>query len=288
MIRYDKSRANLETLVDAEDPQWRRKAGEVTNTMKKGRRFIEGPSWSKIKNAYRAIQYNKCAYCERLLPGPTGGSTEHDVEHFRPKNVLKDWKPAKDFDFPIRSGRAEGYYWLAYNLENYCTSCKTCNSELKSNCFPIEGIASKLHDNDIARVNMREKPFLPYPIGRLDDDPETILTFEGLAPIPVRRSGRKHRRARVLIRFFNLDLREELIQERAIIICSVWRLLKDLASDDAENAETARAEIEMFSAPNASHCNFARAYVRLFESNPAEAARQHKIALEYRREQLAT
>ena len=56
-------------------------------------------NWSNIKYLFINIQHNKCAFCERKLAArEDGGAIEHDVEHFRPKNAIKAWKPPSDLE----------------------------------------------------------------------------------------------------------------------------------------------------------------------------------------------
>jgi hypothetical protein len=60
-------------------------------------------------------------------------------------------------------------------------ACKTCNSTLKKNHFPIEGTRDSA-STDPAQMS-DEKALLIYPIGATDDDPEQLIEFEGLSPV---------------------------------------------------------------------------------------------------------
>ena len=63
------------------------------------------------------MQGRICAYCltERPL----------DVEHFRPKGAIDG-----DDAHP-------GYWWLAYEAENYLLACTACNRDRKGTRFPL-------------------------------------------------------------------------------------------------------------------------------------------------------
>ena len=115
---------SLEDVVDEFDSSWRAK-----NAIWNGK---DSP-WSEIKEVFASLQRCKCAYCERVLQGaPSENKVESDIEHFRPKKktvVVRGETAAK-------SGRADGYAWLATIVLNYLLSCKTCNSSLKKNYFP--------------------------------------------------------------------------------------------------------------------------------------------------------
>lgn len=230
MIRIAVS--NLIAAVDAETPNWRTQATNYTNEMirtngpfsDKPLNNIRAPDWSDIKPAFLKLQNYKCAYCERALEEAT---IEWDVEHFRPKNRVTPWLgPPR----PPGHGLSTGYYWLAYNIENYCVACKTCNSNLKADHFPISGRAGNIHD-DISTLHVVEQPLLLFPFGNRDVDPETLIGWNGTTPIPLAQSGTpEHRRAQTTIAFFKLDQRPLIDRERAMLLGLLWRYL-DIETD---------------------------------------------------------
>src|SRR5437667_9513338 len=79
-----------------------------------------------VKDALRAAQYQKCAFCESVFAHTGYG----DVEHFRPKAGYKQ----RDAD----ELRRPGYYWLAYAWKNLFYSCQLCNQRFKRNLFPLK------------------------------------------------------------------------------------------------------------------------------------------------------
>lgn len=138
--------------------------------------------WSSIKHMFMEIQAEKCAYCERKLASRGhGGAAEHDLEHFRTKNPVKSWPAPPEIDFETGAPFDAGYYWLAFHLLNYCTSCKKCNTGFKSNYFPVAGTRLSPLEEPSIRAMRLEKPFLVYPLGTIDDDPEDVIRFRGLA-----------------------------------------------------------------------------------------------------------
>ncbi|MCA9701486.1 MAG: hypothetical protein KC431_28460, partial [Myxococcales bacterium] len=142
----------------------------------------DGPSWSEVKPLFVRLQHDKCCYCERQLEADEDGrGPEHDVEHCRPKRPVKPWPDAPE---GVHDGASAGYYMLAYSLHNYCAACKTCNSKYKGSYFPIAGQRGRSNAVDPHKLDTRERPLLPYPIGDRDVDPEVLLTFEGIIPTP--------------------------------------------------------------------------------------------------------
>ena len=118
---------------------------------------------NSVKEKLQEIYQRKCAYCESRI----GASSFGRVEHYRPKNRLKD------------DERHTGYYWLAYEWSNLLWSCEICNSR-KSNQFPIEGIRVERSQENRAEWQAdsesfrAEKPLLLNP--ELDQ-PEEHLVF---------------------------------------------------------------------------------------------------------------
>jgi hypothetical protein len=88
----------------------------------------EFPSiWGELKAHLQDLFYGKCAYCEATFLEVTFG----DVEHYRPKGGVKE-----DPTHP-------GYYWKAYDVDNYLPACSKCNTKGKGNQFPISGTRAR-------------------------------------------------------------------------------------------------------------------------------------------------
>jgi uncharacterized protein (TIGR02646 family) len=79
-----------------------------------------------VKAALRAMQHDKCAFCESKVSHVAYG----DVEHFRPKAGFRQ-HPGDALGRP-------GYYWLAYEWTNLFFACQLCNQRFKRNRFPLQ------------------------------------------------------------------------------------------------------------------------------------------------------
>jgi len=271
MIRYPVTLAELEQLVDAMDSRWRGKAKKRLAKFKKAKKYNEKSGiWSDIKRVYMDLQHRKCAYCEKQLEGGKYGPIEHDVEHFRPKSSIEAWplgERAEKLKYTFRTGgkSARGYYLLSYHLLNYCTACKSCNTPLKSNYFPVRKKRGQI-DADAPEKLSGEEPFLIYPIGDIDsDDPEDLITFKGVVAVPKAKSGPKNRRARVTIDFFDLNGDRGLDRQRAeqILILAPQLLNAEDPRSPAE-LEKALKVIEMMQKPWVPHANCVRAFLKLW------------------------
>lgn len=281
MIRYSTTQAELESAVEREKRGWLAKARQKTDAFRAAGEFNEPTdrnSWSQIKAVYIRLQHNKCAYCERSFGHDRRSRIEHDVEHFRPKSSVKAW-PAESassrYNFATGDASETGYYLLAYNIFNYTTACKTCNSILKINHFPV--LATRKLGSDDFTLLKTEKPLLIFPIGDLDDDPEDLITFEGVLPVPKFKRGERYRRARVTIDLFELDTREDLLKTRAAIIGWLWNALRMLQTPGAAAEDKADAQrlVDLAKSPASPHTNCARAFSKLYEQDMAKA-RQYK------------
>src|SRR5262245_18800731 len=85
---------------------------------------------------------NKCIYCERKFGSVATSTVEHDLEHFRPTSHVAAWavpESLQKLGVKVTQPAADntGYYLLPYNLDNYSSSCKTCNTFYKLDRFPV-------------------------------------------------------------------------------------------------------------------------------------------------------
>lgn len=268
MIRYSIDHDTVVQLVDEHKSSWRTRASERTRGFIEVGKFNEESSiWSEIKPVFMDIQFNKCVFCERKLGDDNFSRVEHDLEHFRPKGRVTKWPrrgSAVSFSFELGETSARGYFWLAYDLKNYAAACKTCNSSLKSDAFPIAG-ARGVAASDVDALKTLEKPFLCYPIGVLDDDPETLIDFVGTVARPARARGHKRRRAEVIIEFFKLNSRDELHFERASAISLVGVALEKIERN--EQVERFQRLLLGAQADNQPHASCKRAFVKLWDDD---------------------
>jgi hypothetical protein len=283
MIRYTIPAAELRKRVDARSGTWRDRAKGLTSKAVVAGKVLEGDAiWSEVKPIFLDIQGNKCVYCERLLPGEELGLVEHDVEHYRPKNRITEWPAKKDlkalglaaYPFPTGGPAAQGYISLAFDLSNYGAACKTCNSSLKADRFPIAG--NRAAPPFTPAKLKAEDPFLLLPLAPGEDDPEQLIGFNGIIPFPLNadNTSRAHRRAKVTIDFFrlaSLQRESELLEDRLRSLNEFAMTRRFRQSQSGAAAAVLDQAMKAMSASTRPHANCVRSYVRLCHSQPAAA-----------------
>ena len=112
------------SLIDVADPdvvRWLQKATEKSIRLselqthdEKKSFFNDNNIWKDFKPILIRLYGEKCWYSECDLTGSFG-----DVDHFRPKG--------KSTDENNNIILEDGYWWLAYDYQNYRLSCEKCN-----------------------------------------------------------------------------------------------------------------------------------------------------------------
>ena len=288
MIRYDVSPDALEALVEERIPGGLERAKSRTECFRELGRYEERSSiWGEVKPVFMEIQgESKCCFCERQFESGDLGRHELDLEHYRPKGSVRKWAcPAELIHEGVTltdpPGPGSGYHLLAYHLLNYAAACKACNSGLKRDCFPISGRYNLTEDEPESLTD--EQPWLIYPIGRLDVDPEKIISFYGIFPMSTSLDRTSRLRGLVTIAFFRLDdvvARKNLMKERARIVY-LLRVLLELAEGREGAAAEAAVLVESMLASTSPHANCARSFVRLYRLDPAQATEVADLAATY-------
>jgi hypothetical protein len=124
-----------------------------------------------------------------------------------------------------------------------------------------------------------ERPFLIYPLGAVDKDPERLITFDGVLPVPVGRRGHKRRRAEVTIDFFALDRREVLLEERAEGILALYLAL--VGADVVETEAFGALMVARMTSSRAPHTACMRAFRDRFQADEDGAEAIAQAALDY-------
>jgi uncharacterized protein (TIGR02646 family) len=165
-------------------------------------------TWRALKELLAALSFDKCWYCEIRQD-----RSLKDVDHFRPKGKV------------LGLSSHPGYWWLAFDVDNYRFSCNLCNRRTtdshtglkggKHEQFPIfdESKRAKSKQEDYRL----EEPMLLDPL--VPSDPGLLTWQVNGDPAPrftAAQNQRFHDRAAVSIRVYHLDHHKLRIRRRKI------------------------------------------------------------------------
>lgn len=129
-------------------------------------------AWKRYKDVFSYAQFEKCGFCESNVTKSGYG----DVEHYHPKGEL--WLLSETGERRTKTVLSEfGYWWLAYDWNNYLFACSKCNQKFKGSYFPVKQKTRRLPPaQQPTRRFPKETPLLLNPYGRVD--PGKHLEFE--------------------------------------------------------------------------------------------------------------
>lgn len=214
---------NLEDVRRLLPPDWEQEAKQALSEVQalppdaRAQAIKDKDVWRRLKSTLAQVSYGKCWYCEsKEIRSDTA------VDHFRPKNSVAEC-PNHD-----------GYWWLAFEWQNYRLSCTYCNSRRvdqvnattggKQDHFPLVHEDKRAYSpND--DLNHEEPELLdptnPFDPGLLWFDPDgaAVPKYSDKASIPYRRAEK----SRELYHLNHVN-----IQERRLEVCNrVRRLVED-------------------------------------------------------------
>jgi len=205
----------------------------------------------EVKSALRAIQYDKCCFCEAKI----GHISYGDIEHYRPK---KGWIQENE------ALNSPGYYWLAYDWDNLLLSCQICNQRHKKNFFPLLDNSRRAlnHESDIAT----EVPFFVKPDA---ENPADFIEFKEEIPFPIDNG----QRGTLTIQTLGLD-REPLNENRRTKLTPIrilYNLAKDIPGTSPGIRKRALDEIKKIATEyTADHAEYAAMFRAFFKENPVD------------------
>lgn len=230
---------------------WEDKAKTLNNKLlsakddaERAKIFSKNPIWQELFIPLQKLSNGKCWYSEAkdLM-------SDRDVDHFRPKSE------AKNLDNITR----DGYWWLAYDWENYRFSSMYSNQKRydkfdkdkeiggKSSYFPLFPYSyvaltkKRLADEDIMLLDP------------IDEDDPCLLTFDSFGEaIPNTVSAKDIERVKASIRLYHLDhtpLKEERQKiwdkcQRFINEIEEINLLPDISISDKTRIKFLKQEIK--------------------------------------------
>lgn len=175
------------------------------------------PEWNQLQPIMLELSNNKCWYSE----GPIGPN-DFEVDHFRPKSRSKQ---KLDYTNPKSTSiihKPNGYWWLAYEWNNYRLSGGLANKRRRDRLGDSEEVHGKgdffpLDCTDVGRVANDEENTnceIPILLDPLNHEDVSLLTFDANGEV-ISAGLTDYENERVLqtIFYYHLDL-EQLNKER--------------------------------------------------------------------------
>lgn len=214
--------------------------------------------WKRYKHLFFEAQHSKCGYCESRISQDHG-----DVEHYAPKAEIERiaeerWGTeldGKTVTHGTALHRPRGYYWRAYDWNNYLLACTFCNRRHKRALFPVQDRADddpNFPNPDIEVEALLLNPFEP------DLDPSAHLRFneEGLVF-----AHSKGTRGWHTIRVVRLD-RVKLCEDRRDRAQRAVRCFRQIHYgchyDNEHELQTGLSELAMLGADDAPYAEMVR------------------------------
>jgi hypothetical protein len=152
-------------------------------------------TWNRHKEYFEKLSHGKCWFTEA-----NASVSDYAIEHYRPKNKVNLIAAKDNYTEKRNSSDVNGYWWLAYELENLRLAAYKPN-QLKGNYFPlrIDSIIATANNNSWRK----EIPMLLDPCVATD---VALLTYDGVEPVPSNpdETEIQHIRARISIKVYGL------------------------------------------------------------------------------------
>lgn len=198
----------------------------------------DNPIWQELFVPLSNLTNGKCWYSEAK-----DIMSDKDVDHFRPKNEARNH---------LTGDLRTGYWWLAYDWENYRFSSIYSNRRRKDKFDPGKNTGGKwsyfplFHGSPIAATKARIKDEDIMLLDPTDEDDPCLLTFdENGDAIPNTSQQKEIQRVTASIALYHLD-HTPLKEERQKVWDRCQRLINEIESinsqDDISISDKARVK----------------------------------------------
>lgn len=185
--------------------------------------------WRAYKDQFEPAQFGKCGFCESKVTVVSVGA----VEHHAPKSEVQalDARGEEHADSSNVKGRktpvlhAHGYWWRAYDWDNWLYACDRCNSAWKRCLYPVAEDPHPAPDEATAVTALLLHPYDDEPLDHLDFDEQGFILAWQHSP-----------RGNATIATCGLD-RESLRKERAAVAGRADRHARRVAKAIAEGTD---------------------------------------------------
>lgn len=201
------------------------------------------PEWNRLQPIMLGLSNHKCWYSEAPI-----GSSDFEVDHFRPKGKSKEKIDYKNPKSKSRVLKDNGYWWLAYDWSNYRLSGGLVNKLRRDRLGEGEEVHGKgsyfpLDCSDVGRVANDEENInceIPILLDPLDPEDVSLLTFDSNGEaISAGENDYENERVFQSIFYYHLDL-DQLNKGRLMAWNDCEREIKEI-KDLIDSAPDERA-----------------------------------------------
>ena len=185
--------------------------------------------WREFYNLLPDSLKRKCWYCEAEEI-----RSDMPVDHFRPKNKVEDDR------------QHDGYWWLAFDWQNYRCACTFCNSRRvfdetkggKACRFPLENPEERAFTPEDQAKLSNERPYFLDPF---NPDDEKLLWFDndGLPIAKPLATTEQQTKVRNSIEIFHLH-ESRIVRARNKVRLEVERQIRKIKDNDDVQAAKAK------------------------------------------------
>ena len=186
--------------------------------------------WREFTDYFSRQQCVRCGYCDVVTSTCPG-----DLDHFRPKAKVSElsddrerWGHEIDGTARVKRHRPNkespsGYWWLAYDWNNYVYACERCNRQWKCTLFPVlEGDARQWPPQ---QEGPEETPLLLHCYGTENPSKHLLFDDDDLGSVKAV-EGSRH--GWETIKTCGLD-RQTLRTKRLTIVPHVYELVREIS-----------------------------------------------------------
>lgn len=136
--------------------------------------------WSDHKPAFEAAQHSKCGFCESPITAVHVGAVEHHAPKGQVQRLVSPGHEAPHsanlaVSRTTSVESAVGYWWLAYDWDNWLYACDRCNSAWKRCLYPVAELPYPVVKQAVPRTRLLIHPFDDGPLEHLDFDDQGFI-----------------------------------------------------------------------------------------------------------------
>ncbi len=155
----------------------------VRGAVAAGQKPIFPDHWRDHKSAFERAQHSKCGFCESKVTMVHTGAVEHHAPKGEVRLLLvrgREKPDSSNVDAPKTAPvHTLGYWWRAYDWDNWLYACDRCNSAWKGCLYPVAEDPHPAPIETVVVTPLLLHPFEGEPLEHLDMDNQGFILARG-------------------------------------------------------------------------------------------------------------